>query len=76
MKNLKIVVHTKNFGKIEASWVENISQDDYNEMLSFCQKASKGELTFLTLETGVGGCIKKIIPKSILETSIIEVVLG
>lgn len=75
MKNLKVVVYTKDFGTIESAWVENISQDEYNEMLSLCQKASNGEMKFLTLEINSSGYNKKIIPKAILETSIIEVVV-
>lgn len=75
MKNLKIIVHTKDFGTIESAWTENISQDEYNSTLEFCQMANKGEMKFLTLEINSSGYNKKIIPKSILETSIIEVVV-
>lgn len=75
MKNLKIVVHTKDFGTIESAWSENISQEEYNSTLEFCQMANKGDMDFMTMEIDTLGQNKKIIPKLILVTSIIEVVV-
>lgn len=67
----QMVITTKDFGQIKSTIVDD-SDAEYDKVVNLAKSAGRGDLQYLEMTVGTS---YKIIPESILLTSIIEVVM-